>query len=146
MSSRSNKNRNRQSEVAHEPPHGAPASNWEWVCAAIGVLLVLGTVGFIGYEALTREPAVPDVTVEHIGTEQASGGYIVRFSARNTGPATAAALSISGELLDATAVIESSEAVLDYLPSNAERQGGLIFQNDPARYELKLTAKGYFDP
>lgn len=147
MSTRSNKSRTRQLDASHEAaPHGAATSKWEWVTAGLGLLLVLTTVGYLGYEALTTDPAVPDITIDHIGTEQTAGGYIVRFRARNSGPATAAALGISGELYDATAVIESSEVVLDYLPSNADRQGGLIFQNDPARYELRLEAKGYFDP
>ena len=147
MTTQGKKSRSGPSDASREVPHGAATSRWEWVSAGFGLLLVLTTVGYLGYEALTTDPVVlPDVTIDHIGTEQTSGGYIVRFRARNSGPATAAALGISGELHDATAVIESSEVVLDYLPSNAERLGGLIFQNDPSRYELKLEAKGYSDP
>jgi len=140
------KNRNRQPDSAREAPHGAANSKWEWVSAALGLVLVLGTVGFIGYQALTLEPLVPDVTLDHIGTERTSGGHVVKFRARNAGPSTASALGISGELLDGGQVIETSDVVLDYLPPNAQRQGGLIFQNDPANYELRLEAKGYIDP
>ena len=42
--------------------------------------------------------------------------------------------------------IEKSEATLDYLPPHGERQGGLIFQADPAGHELRLEAEGYVDP
>jgi uncharacterized protein (TIGR02588 family) len=89
---------------------------------------------------------VPEVTIEHIATERTAGGYVVTFRARNSGSATAAALSISGELSDGGAAVETSEIVLDYLAAESERQGGLIFRNDPAGYELRLEARGYVDP
>lgn len=135
-----------QPEARNERPPGAATSNWEWVTGAVGLLLVLGTVGFIAYDALGTEPSVPDITIEHIATERTAGGYVVRFRARNSGSATAAALSISGELSDGTAAVETSETVLDYLAADAERLGGLIFRNDPAGYELRLEARGYVDP
>ena len=135
-----------QPEARSERPPGAATSKWEWVTGAVGLLLVLGTVGFIVYDALGSEPSVPDVTIEHIATERTAGGFVVRFRARNSGSATAAALSISGQLSDGTATVETSEIVLDYLPADAERLGGLIFRNDPAGYELRLEAKGYVDP
>lgn len=138
--------RKRQPEAGREHPPGAATSKWEWVTGAVGLVLVLGTVGFIAYDALERAPSVPEVTIEHISTERTAGGYVVKFQAHNSGSATAAALSISGELSDGGAAVETSEIVLDYLPAESERQGGLIFRNDPARYELRLEAKGYVDP
>ena len=125
---------------------GAATSKWEWVAGAIGLVLVLGTVGFIAYNALTAEPSVPEVTVEHVGTERNAGGYVVKFRARNSGPSTAASLTISGTLHDGSTEIERSEVTLDYLPPRGARQGGLIFQTDPAKHELSLEAEGYVDP
>ncbi len=144
------KSHKRQSDTPRETPRetvrGAATSKWEWVAAGLGLLLVLGAVGYIGYNALTTEPFVPVVSVEHIGTEHTAGGYVVKFRAVNSGPSTAAALAVSGALHEAATAIETSEAVIDYLPPRGERSGGLIFQNDPARYELRLEAKGYADP
>lgn len=130
----------------NDAPPGAATSKWEWVAGAVGLFLLLGAVGFIAYNALTTDPSVPLVTVEHLGTERTPGGYVVEFRARNAGPATAAAVTISGTLLDGSIEIETSQATLDYLPPQGERQGGLIFQTDPAGHELSLEAEGYVDP
>ena len=125
---------------------GAVTSKWEWVAGAVGLVLVLGAIGFITYNALSTDPSVPAVTVEHVGTERTRGGYVVEFRARNSGPSTAASLTISGKLYDGSDEIEASEVTLDYLPPRGERQGGLIFQADPAGHELRLEAEGYVDP
>ena len=129
-----------------DPRPGAATSKWEWVAGAVGLLLVLAAVGFIAFTALTTEPSVPAVTVEHVGTEHTPGGYVVEFRARNSGPSTAASLTVSGSLHDGSTEIETSEVTLDYLPPWGERHGGLIFQADPAGHELRLEAEGYVDP
>jgi uncharacterized protein (TIGR02588 family) len=125
---------------------GAATSKWEWVAGAVGLVLVLGAIGYIAFNALTTEPSVPAVTVEHVGTERNDGGYVVKFRARNSRPSTAASLTISGTLHDGATEIESSEVTLDYLPPRGERKGGLIFQADPAVHDLRLEAEGYVDP
>ena len=140
------KSGNRQAEASREPLQGAATSKWEWVSAGLGLLVVVGAVGFLGYNAVTTDPYVPVVAIEHIDTEQTPGGYIVRFRARNSGPSTAASLNISGSLYDGSSLVERSEVVLDYLPPRGERQGGLIFQTDPAGHDLRLRANGYVDP
>lgn len=145
LASRS-RNRNRKQDASAKAPPGAATSKWEWVSAGLGLAVVAGMVGFIGFNALTTDPFVPAVTLDHLGTEQTPGGYVVRFRARNSGATTAAALTISGELHDGSTLLESSEVTLDYLPPRAERQGGLIFHNDPSAHDLRLEPRGYVDP
>lgn len=41
---------------------------------------------------------------------------------------------------------EHGEATLDYVPQHSEREGGLLFLNDPARHERQLRVKGYVEP
>lgn len=145
MASRSSKRDRDQNASARALP-GAATSRWEWVSGGLGLALVVGMVGFIGFNALTTDPFVPAVTVDHLGTVRTPGGHVVRFRARNSSAATAAALTISGALYDGSTLLESSEVTLDYLPARAERHGGLIFQNDPAVHDLRLEARGYVDP
>ncbi|WP_230533180.1 TIGR02588 family protein [Microvirga roseola] len=121
-------------------------STWEWVVAIIGAALVVGMIGYIAYYALTTEAKVPVAAVEPLGIERTSGGYVVLFRARSRSSVTAASLQIRGELREGPQIVETKEAMLDYLPAFAERQGGLIFQRDPSRYELRLTAESYVEP
>lgn len=123
-----------------------PISKWEWAVAALGLFLVLGAIGQLAHHALTATSEVPEVTLERVGTHATQGGYVVRFVARNHGSATAAALQVGGELRRGASVVETSTATLDYLPSYSERGGGLFFQEDPDRHELRLVPKGYAEP
>jgi len=114
--------------------------------AAVGLVLVLSTIGFTFYRAW-RETATPPavtVTVETIIAQDA--GYLVTFRALNEGEGTAAAVTIEGVLLQDGEEIELSTASLDFVPSRSTRQGGLFFTQDPEQYELQLRATGYADP
>ncbi len=142
----STKSLSQKSEGSSEIQPGSTTSKWEWVAAACGLLLVLGTLGYIVYYALTTQAQVPAVTAEAIHTEPTRGGHVVRFRARNHNSATAAGLQITGELRQGSSVVETSEITLDYLPPFSEREGGLIFQEDPARYELRIIPKAYREP
>jgi uncharacterized protein (TIGR02588 family) len=121
-------------------------SRLEWLSGGLGLLLVLTTLGYIGYNAMTSEETVPAVTIDHLSTEPTPGGFVVTFRARNSGPSTAASLLIRGDLRNGSRTVETSEVTLDYLPPRGERRGGLIFHNDPGRYELRLQPKGYLEP
>lgn len=133
-------------DSARQPPHASATSRWEWAVAGLGLAIVLGIVGYLGYGALTSPPSVPSISIALVAVETTPGGHVVRFSAHNSGASTASSLRIVGELRHGEAVIEASEAILDYLPPASVRRGGLIFQNDPSRYELRLLPKGYVEP
>jgi uncharacterized protein (TIGR02588 family) len=103
-------------------------------------------IAYVAYYALTTESKAPAVTIEVMGVDVLPGAYVARFRAENRSSATAAALSVRGELRHGSAVVEASEATLDYLPPFSERRGGLFFQQDPRRYELRIVPKGYAEP
>ena len=50
--------------MSHQPqrPHEqqeAPPSAWEWFVAAIGLLLLAGSIGYLAYDALAADGASP---------------------------------------------------------------------------------------
>lgn len=121
-------------------------SPWEWAIALVSAVLVLGTIGLMLYEALDAPSTPPDIaiTVEEIIRTDSS--YVVVFSAHNRGQTTAASLSVEGELTSGGQTVEKSAATLDYVPSEAKRQGGLFFSSDPQQYNLTIRPKGYDQP
>lgn len=127
--------------------HAPPTSPLEWVAAGFGALLIAAMIVYMVQYALKEHSSVPgemDVTV--METRTGGLGHTVRFQIRNRTAATAATLTVRGELRSGDRVVETVEAQFDYLPPYSERFGGLIFQNDPARYELRIVPAGYSEP
>ncbi|SMH39351.1 hypothetical protein [Azospirillum agricola] len=122
------------------------ARMWEQLVAALGVVITVAMIGFMVSVALTPERGNPTITIQTEPPKPAGESHVVRFRAMNAAGATAAALHIRGELRQGGAVVEASEATLDFLPGNSERSGGLFFRNDPARYELRVFPVGYNEP
>lgn len=125
---------------------GADTPPIEWAVAALGAVILFGIVGYLFWHALVRPSGPPEIAVEAVATQVTDGGYLVEFVAVNRGPRTAAAVLIVGELADGDTIVATSQATLDYLPENSEREGGLIFPVDPSLYALGLRAEGYAAP
>lgn len=119
---------------------------WERVVAALGLLLVLATLGFLLYEGIWGGQAPPDVNVEPQGIFESGESYLVEFKARNDGDQTAANVRITGVLVRDGQVLEQAEVTMDYVPAGSMQAGGLYFRNDPRRGELTLGASGYQVP
>lgn len=126
--------------------HEEATSIWEWVAAALGALLIASAVGYMLYYGLTHPEGPPRIALEQLSVVPTDGGYLVRFRAKNEGNSTAAGLLVGGELKENGSTVEESEATLDYVPQQSEREGGLVFTRDPERYELQLRVKGHAKP
>jgi len=125
---------------------GGLKSRWEWIAAAVSTVLVLAVVGYLLYDAVVRPQTPPAVEVRADTVLRSGGVWLVEFSARNRGHRTAAAVQVRGELMEGGRTVETSEAVLDYVPGESVRRGGLYFRADPRAYRLQLRALGYQDP
>ena len=119
---------------------------WIWGIAFLGLVLVLGSILFMLYEAATGDTSPPNVTVRLDAIQPMGTGFLVTFRAINEGGSTAAGLTVEGTLRNGTESIEISDTTLEYLPSRSEREGGLFFTLDPRQYELQLRATGYEEP
>ena len=119
----------------------------EWIAAGAGLMLTLGVLGSIGWEALQgggeAAPAI-EVTVERV--MPVAAGYVVEVRATNRSPATAAAVQIEGELDKGGAEPVTSSATIDYVPGESDRRAGLFFTDDPRAYPLEVRALGYAKP
>jgi uncharacterized protein (TIGR02588 family) len=119
---------------------------WEWAVGIVGLVLVVGTIGFLLYRAVTVGSTPPDIAIRVASITQSGSGYLVEIVVNNSGDETAAMLEIEGELKDGTEVVETSTVVIDYAPTQSSRKAGLYFTEDPRAYELSLRAVGYQTP
>lgn len=129
----------------HDPQNQGDMRNslLEWAVAGLGLILVVGAVGFMLLRTADSD-APPDVQLHVLGVTASSGGYLVRIEARNTGDEAAAELGVEGTAqLGGTR--ETSGATFDFLPPDSVREGGLFFSQDP-RGSLTLRVLGYREP
>ncbi|HEX6440181.1 MAG TPA: TIGR02588 family protein [Candidatus Binatia bacterium] len=119
---------------------------WEWIVAAVGLVLVAGVIGFLLYEAFSGERLPPDVKLSVESVVQTRNGFLVRITAVNEGGMTAEGVIIEGELRSGSEVLERSRTTIDYLPPSSEKRGGLFFTRDPRRFDLQVRPLGYEEP
>lgn len=126
---------------------GAPGTPLvEWIAGALGLVLVLLTLGVIGHEALFGDPSPPSITVEAREVHAVKGGWLLEVEAINEGGSPAAGVAVEGELALAGRDPETAETTFDYVPDHSRRRGGLFFTQDPRTAPLTLRAKGFTEP
>ena len=119
----------------------------EWASAAVGALIALAIVAFIGFEAFRSSSGNPPLLdVQPTAVTSQGAIYVVEVEVANASSQTAAAVAIEGELKQGGESVETSSATIAYVPGNSERHAGLIFTRDPRRYSLTLRATGYEKP
>jgi len=136
-----------ENKETRERPKKTPV--WEWIIAAVGLILVVAALGTTLYRAVIEEstPPILEISVEAI--VPTANGYLVNFSVKNNGNQTAAGLTVEGELkteAEGAESVETSSATLAYAPANSRREGGLFFSKNPNEYRLEIRAKGYEKP
>ena len=118
----------------------------EWFVAAIGLIMVLGAIGFITYKTATNGNKPPILKVTYNAPEKNEAGYLVKFEVENTGDETAAAVVIEGKIMNGAEEVETSSATFDYAPSQSKVSGGLYFKNNPQEFNFEISPKGYQKP
>lgn len=119
---------------------------WEWIIAAVGLILVVGAVGSMFHRAITEDATPPQLEVSIESVEPNGKGFLVKFRVVNAGSQTAASAAIEGELKNGAETAETSSAALAYVPAHSERRGGLYFTKNPQQFDLQIRATGYEEP
>jgi uncharacterized protein (TIGR02588 family) len=126
---------------------GAAPPFWEWVVAALGLVLVLASIGYLVHDAVTLPATPPTPQVEVLATEPQEGGrFLVQVRVHNRGTQAAAALRLTGELKRAGQVVEQADTEFQYVPGHSARDGGLFFARDPRTFQLDLQVRSYQQP
>lgn len=124
----------------------APPAPWEWAIAAVGALLVAGTLAFLLVRSFGEGelPPVPQLSVLDVQPQDAR--YLVRVRVHNRGQRAAANLRVTGVLRDGARVVEEAETEFQYVAGGSTREAGLFFAADPRRLLIELSARSYQEP
>ena len=118
----------------------------EWTVFAIGLVLVLGTVGILVRDAVVSGDGPPDLAVELGPAERRGQGWAVPVTVRNRGGGTAEGVRarVVLELPDGTR--EEAELELAFVPRGSQRRGWVQLTRAPASGRLSGRVSGYEQP
>lgn len=136
----------RDREEARGRSERGRVSVWEWAVAALGFLVVAGTIGFMLYRAVAGGHAPPRIVLRVESVVPLGEGFLVTVTAANEGDEPVADLAIEGRLAGAEGMNETSTATFSYVPGGSQAEGGLYFSADPRVGQLVLRPLGYERP
>ena len=116
-----------------------PEKNWlEWSVFAVGLVLVLATLGFLVRESLAGSGGPPEV-VARLGAPRASAGaYMVPVEVTNLGGRAAEDVTVTVVLEGDGTQSEEAQLEIAFLPRDSKRNGYVGFQRNPAEGTLRL--------
>jgi uncharacterized protein (TIGR02588 family) len=122
--------------------------NWlEWCVFGVGSVLVLATIGYLLFEAMTSD-GTPPVLEVRLGTAERRGDeFAVPVMVINSGDRPAEMVQVEVRLATRDGVTERAELQIQLLPGGATRNGYVNFQNDPRKAaEISGRAVGFETP
>lgn len=132
--------------MSSQSKHASGTGPAEWIAAAISLVIIVGVVGYLAYDAFGSRDSPPAVFVEMDSIVTVRGEHQVFIRATNRGKATAADVVVEGVVGQSPGSEERVQLTLDFIPGLGTRHGGLIFTRDPRREGLRLRAIGYTEP
>jgi len=122
-----------------------PKKNWlEWSVFAVGLLLVVGVLSFLIYDATTAGDRAPIVAVRLGDPEQRPEHFVVPVEITNTGDQTAENVLVE-VVLGAGPEQQQSQLEIAFLPRGATRAGWASFRGRPGG-ELNARVMGFQKP
>lgn len=118
----------------------------EWLTGLVATLLVLATIGWLVFEAISTDERPPEFSARVLTIEPVPSGWRVMVEVRNRADQAAAAVLVKGSLMDATTTIEDVEVTFDYIAGGSTTRGGLFFVNDPSRYRMQIVPTSFTEP
>ena len=117
----------------------------EWTATLIGAAIVLGTIGFLAFEAFRRGDRDPALTVSVVQVRESAGSFVVDVEVRNRSRVAAADVHLAGSPGTAGEPQTPAHARLDYIPGFSSRRASLVFDADPGRAPV-VRIIGYARP
>lgn len=118
----------------------------EWISGISSCVLVGAMIGWIAWQAITANDEPPQLSTTITQVRKSGSTFRVEFDIVNSAPVTAAGVTVMGEIIDATAAVETAEVTFDYVPAQSKSRGALLFSTDPEGRDLRVRPSGYTEP
>lgn len=118
----------------------------EWVVFGIGLVLTLGVVGSLAWDAARGGSEPPDLIVELGAPQTRSQGWSVPVTVRNEGEETAESVRTLVTLALPDGDKEEAELDMPFIPRHSRREGWVHFLHSPASGQLSGRVTGYEQP
>jgi uncharacterized protein (TIGR02588 family) len=124
------------------PRHIPPV---EWITATISAAIVVGSIGFLVFEAVQPASEEPRLAAAVLEVRERDGSFVVEFEVRNSGRGAAAGVHVAGVARAADGGERQGLAVVDYVPGFSARRASLMFDVDPGP-QARVRIIGYARP
>jgi uncharacterized protein (TIGR02588 family) len=106
--------------------------NWlEWSVFGLGLVLVIGTLGFLVGDSVSNQLSPPALQVTTGSAQPGEAGFRLPVTVTNTGGMTAENVLIEVVVLVNGRAAERTELRLGFVPRQAAREGWVVLQTDP---------------
>jgi uncharacterized protein (TIGR02588 family) len=121
----------------------------EWVTLTVSIVILAVFIGAAFYEqfALTEPSgAILRVELQLDQAERRGDRFYVPFEVTNTGGDPASDVAVRFEVRQAEEVIEESDMVVPFVPSDGVEAGEAVLMSDPAQFEVTAEVGNFLAP
>jgi len=122
-------------------------NGFEWTIFALGLILVVTTLGYLIYAGITRGSDPAQLNVELGQATPNANRFLIPVLVTNTGDTTAEDVHIAVLLRIAEGKEERAELQFPHVPRHARRRGLVSFETKPVKdMKLEGIVMGYREP
>lgn len=119
----------------------------EWTVFFISLLLIVGILGYLVYQASVFEEGSPDLQVNFVHDPSSHSPYRYLLKIENDGQETAEEVQIEMVLERGGEELEAAALTLPYVPKQSAREGWVVLSKNPLEADtLYVRVVGYKRP
>lgn len=117
----------------------------EWTAGIVSVIIVLGTLGYLTFEAFQSDADQPALTATVLEIRERNGSFIVEVEVRNASRGAAAEVHLAGVARTRDGRERQGQALVDFVPGFSTRRASLVFDVHPGP-DADVRIVGYTRP